>query len=183
MDSVELEQLALLFSRLDTDHDGVLMFGEFLPAHLPPILLPSSSHPPPILLSSSSVSFPSPGEFCQFILLVSRWLPAHYTEKELRHMFHKSDLNGELRLSTYYYSHYYSRCSLLTTLYLLLSTLYSLLTTTSAGDDLIDLNEFVHMQWQAGRLDVQSQRSQVTQSINQPVDQSVNQPVSKPVNQ
>ena len=172
MDSVELEQLALLFSRLDTDHDGVLMFGEFLPAHLPPILLPSSS-----------VSFPSPGEFCQFILLVSRWLPAHYTEKELRHMFHKSDLNGELRPSTYYYSHYYSRCSLLTTLYLLLSTLYSLLTTTSAGDDLIDLNEFVHMQWQAGRLDVQSQRSQVTQSINQPVDQSVNQPVSKPVNQ
>ena len=127
MDSVELEQLALLFSRLDTDHDGVLMFGEFLPAHLPPLLLPSSSHPPPILLSSSSVSFPSPGEFCQFILLVSRWLPAHYTEKELRHMFHKSDLNGELRPSTYYYSHYYSRCSLLTTLYLLLSTLYSLL--------------------------------------------------------
>ena len=87
----------------------------------------SPSHPPPILLPSSSVSFPSPGEFCQFILLVSRWLPAHYTEKELRHMFHKSDLNGELRLSTYYYSHYYSRCSLLTTLYLLLSTLYSLL--------------------------------------------------------
>ena len=37
----ELEELALLFSRLDTDHDGVLMFGEF----------------------------------CQFILLVSRWLP------------------------------------------------------------------------------------------------------------
>ena len=31
VDSVELEQLALLFSRLDTDHDGVLMFGEFLP--------------------------------------------------------------------------------------------------------------------------------------------------------
>ena len=89
----------------------------------------SPSHPPPILLPSSSVSFPSPGEFCQFILLVSRWLPAHYTEKELRHMFHKSDLNGELRLSTYYYSHYYSRCSLLTTLYLLLTTLYSLLST------------------------------------------------------
>ena len=31
VDSVELEQLALLFSRLDTDHDGVLMFGELLP--------------------------------------------------------------------------------------------------------------------------------------------------------
>ena len=55
VDEGELEQLAVLFSRVDTDHDGVLMFGEF----------------------------------CQFMLLVSRWLPAHYTERELRHMFRK----------------------------------------------------------------------------------------------
>ena len=47
---------------------------------------------------------------------MSRWLPAHYTERELRHMFRKADLNG---------------------------------------DELIDLNEFVHMQWRrTGALDM-----------------------------
>ena len=50
VDSVELEQLALLFSRLDTDHDGVLMFGEFLPV----ISLVSSSYLPLASLSSPS---------------------------------------------------------------------------------------------------------------------------------
>ena len=106
VDSVELEQLALLFSRLDTDHDGVLMFGEFLPLHLPRISLVSPSCLPLISFVSPSylpltsfTSLPSPGEFCQFILLVSRWLPAHYTEKELRHMFQKADLNGELLIT------------------------------------------------------------------------------------
>ena len=54
VDSVELEQLALLFSRLDTDHDGVLMFGEFLPLHLPRISLVSPSCLPLISFVSPS---------------------------------------------------------------------------------------------------------------------------------
>ena len=188
MDSVELEQLALLFSRLDTDHDGVLMFGEFLPAHLPPILLPSSSHPPPILLPSSSHP---PLILLRLFPVSRRVLPVHPAGEPLaaralhgeRAASHVPQVRSQRRATSLYLLLLSLLLSLLTTHYSLLTTLYSLLTTTSAGDDLIDLNEFVHMQWQAGRLDVQSQRSQVTQSINQPVDQSVNQPVSKPVNQ
>ena len=55
----------------------------------------------------------------------------------------------------------------LTTHYSPLATHRPLLTTTT-GDEFIDLNEFVHMQWHAGGLDVQSQRSQVTHSASQP---------------
>ena len=104
-------------------------------------------------------------------------------------MFHKADLNG----GSYLFPAAY--CWLLTTHRLLLTAHYSSLTThhspltthhspltahhpplathrplltTTTGDEFIDLNEFVHMQWHAGGLDVQSQRSQVTHSVSQP---------------
>ena len=123
MDSVELEQLALLFSRLDTDHDGVLMFGEFLPAHLPPILLPSSSHPPPILLRLFPVS--------------RRVLPVHPAGEPLaaralhgeRAASHVPQVRSQRRATSLYLLLLSLLLSLLTTHYSLLTTYYSLLST------------------------------------------------------
>ena len=95
-------------------------------------------------------------------------------------MFHKADLNGgsylfpAFLLLTAYHSPLTTHRSLLTTHRSLLTTHHSPLAThrppltTTTGDEFIDLNEFVHMQWHAGGLDVQSQRSQVTHSVSQP---------------
>ena len=110
-------------------------------------------------------------------------------------MFHKADLNGgsylfpAFLLLTAYHSPLTTHRSLLTTHRSLLTTHHSPLAThrppltTTTGDEFIDLNEFVHMQWHAGGLDVQSQRSQVTQPASQSVTQSVSQPSRTPVSQ
>ena len=76
-------------------------------------------------------------------------------------------LAADCRPLTAYYSPLTTHHSPLTTHYSPLATHRPLLTTTT-GDEFIDLNEFVHMQWHAGGLDVQSQRSQVTHSVSQP---------------